>query len=269
MEDFGQKTWQNIEALRKKRPLIHHITNMVVMNTTANATLAIGASPVMAHSPDEVEEMVSFAGALVLNIGTPTRELVQSMIKAGQRANQLSIPVVLDPVGVGATSLRTAEALKILEEVKVKVIRGNPAEILSLGGERGSIKGVESFQEAIEAVEAAISLATKLSTTLAVTGKEDFVTDGNRSLWVANGHPLMKLVTGTGCIATTVIAAFATIDPDLLSAAATALGYFGLAGEKGAQRSGSPGSFQVALFDALYDLTEEELRKGIRIGEHR
>lgn len=269
MEDFAQKTWQNIEALRKKRPLIHHITNMVVMNTTANATLAIGASPVMAHSPDEVEEMVSFAGALVLNIGTLTRDLVQSMIKAGQRANQLSIPVIFDPVGAGATSLRTSEALRILEKVKMQVIRGNPAEILSLGGEKGHIKGVESFQETIEAVEVATLLAAKLGTTLAVTGKEDFVTNGNRSVWVSNGHPLMKQVTGTGCIATTVVAAFTTVDPDPLSAAATALGYFGLAGEKSAQRSGSPGSFQVALFDALYDLAEEEVRKGIRIREHQ
>lgn len=269
MEDHARKTWQNIEALRQKRPLIHHITNLVVMNTTANATLAIGASPVMAHSPDEVEEMVSLAGALVLNIGTLTREWVHSMIKAGQRANQLSIPVILDPVGAGATSLRTTQALRILEEVKVEIIRGNPAEVLSLSGERGAIKGVESFQEAVEAVKAATSLAAKLKTTLAVTGREDFVTDGKRSVWVSNGHPLMKMVTGTGCIAATVVAAFATVDTDPLSAAATALGYFGLAGEKAAQRSSSPGSFQVALFDSLYDLTESEVRKGIRIREHR
>jgi len=269
MEDFARKACQNIEALRKKRPLIHHITNMVVMNTTANATLAIGASPVMAHSPNEVEEMVSFAGALVLNIGTLTRELVQSMIIAGQRANKLSIPVILDPVGAGATSLRTAEALRILEKVKVEIIRGNAAEVLSLGGEKGAIKGVESFQEAVEAVEVATSLAAKLRITLAVTGREDFVTDGKRSVWVSNGHPLMKLVTGTGCIATTVVAAFTTVDPDPLSAAATALGYFGLAGEKGARKSGSPGSFQVALFDALYDLTKREVIAGIRIRAHR
>lgn len=269
MENFAQRTWHNIEALRKKRPLIHHITNMVVMNTTANATLAIGASPVMAHSPDEVEEMVNFAGALVLNIGTLTRELVDSMIKAGQKANQLSIPVILDPVGAGATSLRTAEALRILKKIKVEIIRGNPAEVLSLGGEKGAIKGVDSFQEAGEAMEAATSLATKLRVTLAVTGREDFVTNGKRSVWVSNGHPLMKLVTGTGCIATTVVAAFATVDPDPLYAASTALGYFGLAGEKGAQKASSPGSFQVALFDALYDLTEVEVREGIKIREHR
>ena len=145
MEDLSSKAAENLDAVRKNKPLIHNITNFVVMNYTANALLAMGASPVMAHAPNEVEQMVSFAGALVLNIGTLTDEWIDSMIIAGKKAATLKIPIILDPVGSGATSFRTDSAKKIINETKVSVIRGNASEILSLKNSASKTKGVDSI----------------------------------------------------------------------------------------------------------------------------
>nr|HID60071.1 hydroxyethylthiazole kinase [Desulfobacterales bacterium] len=267
MGGLSDRAVRNLSILREKRPLIHNITNFVVMNYTANALLAMGASPVMAHAENEVEEMVSFAGALVLNIGTLTEDWVDSMIKAGKKASELGIPVVLDPVGSGATSLRTNSAKKITEETDVSVIRGNASEILSLRNAQSKTKGVDSIHTVEEAAESAKILANELGTTLAITGPTDLITDGSRVIEVSNGHPLMRYVTGTGCTATVTIGAFLAIDDDPVTATATALAFFGLAGEVAGERASAPGSFMIELLDALYTITPERLGIGCKIRE--
>ena len=265
MSDLAVKCAENLEKIRLKKPLIHNITNLVVTNFTANVLLAAGASPVMAHAENEVEEMVGYAGALVLNIGTLTDAVVESMLKAGRRASDLGTPIVLDPVGAGATRLRTGAARKILAETRVSIVRGNASEILSLQDEGSKSKGVDSLHSVSEAEDSAIALAGELGTVLAITGPVDFVTDGVRVIRVRNGHSLMPVVTGTGCAATAIIGAFAAVDPDLLSAAATGLAYFGLAGEKAGQNAEGPGSFMISLLDALYQLTAYDLKAECRL----
>lgn len=262
---LGEKAAVNLKRLRAKKPLIHNITNYVVMNVTANALLACGASPVMAHAQGEVEEMVSFAGALVLNIGTLTPYWVDSMLIAGKRANELNVPIILDPVGSGATKLRTESAKRLMEELFISVVRGNASEVLSLAHEGSRTKGVDAMHSVDEAAETATELARELHTTLAITGPLDLVTDGERTYRVSNGHELMGYVTGTGCTASVIIGAFLAVDNDAAAAAATALAYFGLAGEKAAANAKAPGGFQVALLDALFTIDEEQLGQGARI----
>jgi hydroxyethylthiazole kinase len=263
--ELAKKASNNLKTLRGKNPLIHNITNFVVMNYTANALLACGASPVMAHAAEEVEEMVSFAGALVLNIGTLTPQWIDSMLKAGKRANELNIPVVLDPVGSGATKLRTASAKRLIDELDIGVVRGNASEVLSLAHEDSLTKGVDAVHSVDEAADAAIQLARELDTTIAITGEVDLVTYGGRILMVHNGHPLMGSVTGTGCTATAIIGAFLAVDREPVVATTTALAYFGLAGEKGAIETKGPGSFQMAILDALYTIDEKQMEEGVRI----
>jgi hydroxyethylthiazole kinase len=266
-QDMAQKAAENLRRVREKRPLVHNITNYVVMNFTANALLACGASPVMAHAAEEVEEMVSLAAALVLNIGTLSPSWVEAMRRAGKRANAMHVPVILDPVGAGATRLRTDSAKRLIEEVSIQVIRGNASEILSLAGKKSgsSTKGVDSVHTVDQVAETVIGLSKELGTTLAVTGAVDLITDGERVCRVMNGHEMMSHVTGTGCAATVMIGAFLAVCPDHLEAATTGLSYFGLAGEKAAAKAFGPGSFQIALLDALYEMKEEELRLGARI----
>jgi hydroxyethylthiazole kinase len=254
-------------SLAEKKPLIHNITNYVVMNYTANALLAMGASPVMAHAQNEVEDMVSFAGALVLNIGTLTDDWVAAMIMAGTKASAQGTPIILDPVGSGATALRTNSAKKIIAATRVSVIRGNASEILSLRHEDTKTKGVDSVHGVDEAAATAKILAQELNTTLAITGPVDLVTDGRRVVRVSNGHPLMGFVTGTGGTATATIGAFLAVDDDPLSAAATALAYFGLAGEVAGQKASAPGSFMIQMLDALYTITPAMLKDGCKIEE--
>ena len=265
MERLTEKAAENLSTLRKAKPLIHNITNFVVMNYTANALLAMGASPVMAHAEGEVEEMVSYAGALVLNIGTLTDTWVAAMIKAGKKANAIDTPVVLDPVGSGATALRTASAKRIIEEITIRVIRGNASEILSLRHTDSKTKGVDAMHSVDEAADTGRVLAGELESTLAITGPVDLITDGKRVVRVGNGHPLMGYVTGTGCTASAAIGAFSAVDPDPLSATASALAFFGLAGEVAAEKANAPGSFMIALIDALYTITPEALRDGCKI----
>jgi len=265
MKNLSEKAAQNLDAVRKNKPLIHNITNFVVMNYTANALLAMGASPVMAHAPNEVEQMVSFAGALVLNIGTLTDEWIDSMIIAGKKAATLKIPIILDPVGSGATSFRTDSAKKIINETEVSVIRGNASEILSIKNSDSKTKGVDSTHSVEDASNTAKMLAGELQTTLAITGPVDLITDGNHTVHVSNGHPLMACVTGTGCTATAVIGAFLAVDNDPFSAAATALAFFGLAGEVAGEKAQAPGSFMIKMLDALYTITPEKLKAGCKI----
>jgi len=269
MVQLADQAAQNLEAVRRKKPLIHNITNYVVMNTTANALLSMGASPVMAHAVDEVEEMVAFAGALVLNIGTLSDSWVTAMMAAGRRATALKTPIVLDPVGAGATGLRTRTAKEIIAGMDVTVIRGNASEILALRDADSRTKGVDAVHAVDDAAETAKLLAHELGTTLAITGATDLVTDGKQVLRIENGHPLMACVTGTGCTATTITGAFLAVDGDPVSAAATALAYFGLAGEVAAEKAKAPGSFMVALLDALYTITPEVLSSRARISVER
>ena len=264
-EKLARKAVDNLNNIRKKKPLVHNITNYVVMNSTANALLACGASPVMAHAQEEVQEMVCLAGALVLNIGTLTPYWIDSMLMAGKRANEMNVPIILDPVGSGATNLRTQAAKKLIDNLSIQVVRGNASEVLSLAHEGSRTKGVDTIHSVDEAADAAIVLARELDTTLAITGEVDLITDGVRVYMVYNGHELMGYVTGTGCTATALIGAFLAVDPDAVEAASTALAYFGLAGEKGAENAKAPGSFQVALLDALFSIDEEALQKGAKI----
>ena len=264
---MAQKAAERLRWVRERRPLVHNITNFVVMNFTANALLACGASPVMAHAAEEVEEMVSLAQALVLNIGTLSPPWIEAMLKAGKRANALHVPVILDPVGAGATRLRTDSARYLIEGLSIHVIRGNASEILSLAGEKSGTrtKGVDSVHTVDQVAETAGVLAKELRTTLAITGAVDLITDGERVCRVMNGHEMMGQVTGTGCTATVMIGAFLAVGPDPLEAATTGLSYFGLAGEKAAAKASGPGSFQIALLDALQEMKEEDLRRGAKI----
>lgn len=265
MRDTTEAACEVIARVRSQRPLIHHISNFVVMNTTANITLCMGALPVMANAPLEVEEMVSAASALLLNLGTLWPEQVEAMLLAGRRANQRGIPIVLDPVGAGATRLRTESAHRLLKELSIAVVRGNLAEIAALAGMEARIRGVESVGSAGDAALVACQFAKKFECVAAVTGPIDVVTDGARFLRIANGHPMMATVTGTGCMATSVVATCAAVENDAVIATASALAAYGLAGEVAAGRAQGPGTFQVHLFDALAGLTEHALRAGMRI----
>jgi hydroxyethylthiazole kinase len=258
---------ETLRELRERKPLVHQITNYVVMNETANATLAIGALPVMAHAIEEVEEMASVAGALILNIGTLSSHWIDAMLVAGKAANRAGAPVVLDPVGVGATTLRTETAKRILDEVDVAVVRGNPAETAALAGIEAEIRGVESLGAAAEGAELARAAARRLGTVASVTGAIDYVSDGERTLAVANGDPLLASITGSGCMSSALTGCFVAIDPDPLEGAAAALAAFGVAGEDAAKDARGPGTFHANLYDALYNLTPASLDERARISE--
>jgi len=263
--DLREKCIAILRRIKAHRPLVHHITNLVVTNDNANTMLAVGALPVMAYAEEEVEEMVAAAQALVINIGTLTREVVKSAILAGKRANTLGIPVVFDPVGVGATSFRTSSAQTILQEVKVAVVRGNASEVTALLGRKAPIRGVESFDEVPEVAHLAEEAAKHFGTTVAVTGKVDFVSDGERVTRIENGDILLTRVTGTGCMATSLCGACVAVEEDALLAASAALGFLGVCAEIAALSSHGPGSFRYRLFDAMYSLSEKEFRQRLRI----
>ena len=257
---------ETLRVLRERKPLVHQITNYVVMNETANATLALGALPVMAHAREEVEEMAALAGALVLNIGTLSPHWVEAMLLAGRAANANGVPVVLDPVGAGATRYRTETAKQILAEVDVAVLRGNQGEIATLVGVDAEVRGVESIATGADAAELAAAAARNLGLVASVTGPVDHVSDGERVLAVANGHELLASVTGTGCMSSAITGCFLATKPDApLEAATEALAAFGVAGEDAARDAKGPGSFHVGLYDALAALDPETLDGRTRI----
>jgi hydroxyethylthiazole kinase len=258
----------SLRLVRERKPLVHQITNYVVMNETANATLALGALPVMAHAPQEVEEMVGLAGALVLNIGTLSDHWIDAMLAAGRAASARGTPVVLDPVGAGATRYRTETARRILDEVDVSVVRGNAGEIATLVGVEAEVRGVESIAAGVEPAELARAAGRTLGRVVSVTGPVDHVSDGDRVLAVANGHALLAAVSGTGCMSTAVTGCFLAVRPDApLDAGAEALAAFGVAGEDAAVDARGPGSFHAGLYDALYNLDPGELDARARISE--
>jgi hydroxyethylthiazole kinase len=257
-----------LRELREQRLLVHQITNYVVMNETANATLALGALPVMAHAREEVGEMVGLASALVLNIGTLSEDWIEAMLLAGRAASERGIPVVLDPVGAGATAYRTDTARRILDEVRVTVLRGNPGEVATLVGADAEVRGVESIASGLGAAELAQEAAQQLRIVASVTGPVDHVSDGERVLAVANGHPLLASVTGTGCISSALTGCFLAAKPhEPVEAAAEALAALGVAAEDAARAAGGPGTFHTLLYDALASLDPATLDGRARITE--
>jgi hydroxyethylthiazole kinase len=242
---------ESLRRLRERKPLVHQLTNYVVMNETANATLALGALPVMAHAREEVEEMVGLAGALVINIGTLSPHWVEAMLAAGVAANERGVPVVLDPVGAGATRYRTETAKSILDRVDVAVLRGNAGEVATLVGIDAEVRGVESVGVGGDPAELARMAARSLGVVASVTGPVDHVSDGERVLAVANGHPLLAAITGTGCMSSAITGCFLAVADSPLEAAAEALVAFGVAGEDAARGAKGPGTFHVNLYDAL------------------
>jgi hydroxyethylthiazole kinase len=268
MTNWPHRTYEILQQLREKQPMVHHLTNDVVTNLTANITLCLGAAPVMAPARSEVEQMVGFAGALVLNIGTLNEPLIESMIAAGRKANELDIPVVLDPVGAGATTLRTDSALQILDRVKLTVLRGNAGELLTLAGAGGKVRGVDSMQGIEGQTQAVAEFAKAQGCVMAVTGPVDLITDGEQTLRVKNGHALMGRVTGTGCGATTAIACFVAAAKEApLEATTAALAAYGFAAEQAAQVAKGPGTFVPHFLDGLANLEESPLVGGVKIAE--
>ncbi|HUZ82364.1 MAG TPA: hydroxyethylthiazole kinase [Gaiellaceae bacterium] len=255
-----------MRRLREAKPLVHQIANYVVMNETANATLALGALPVMAHAEEEVEEMVAIAGALVLNIGTLSPHWVDAMLLAGRAANGHGIPVVLDPVGAGATSYRTETAKRILDEVQVTVLRGNAGEVATLVGVDAEVRGVESIGAGGDPANLARTAGAQLGLVASVTGPIDHVSDGTSVVAIGNGDPLMASITGTGCMSSALTGCFLAVNRDRpLEAAAEALVAFGVAGEDAARDAKGPGSFHVALYDALAALDPATLDERSRV----
>jgi hydroxyethylthiazole kinase len=249
-----------LAQIRERKPLVHQITNYVVMNETANATLAVGALPVMAHAGEEVEEMARLASALVLNIGTLSEHWVEAMLLAAGAANARGIPVVLDPVGAGATEYRTRTARRILDAVDVTVVRGNYGEVATLVGQSAEVRGVVSIGGDGDPGELAREAARRLGIVASVTGPVDHVSDGKRLLRVANGHELLGAVTGTGCMSSAMTGCFLAAKPDEpLEAAAEALAAFGVAAEDAAEAARGPGSFHAALYDGLWNLDPDGL----------
>jgi hydroxyethylthiazole kinase len=260
------KAFQDLfKRVREKRPLVYHITNYVTVNDCANITLCAGGAPVMADALAEVEEMAAIAGALVLNIGTLNPAQVESMILAGKMANDRKIPVILDPVGAGATRLRTDSARQLLDELEITILKGNAGEIGVIAGAEANVRGVDSDGVTGDPILIARDLAKALGITVAVSGATDIVTDGRRVVLVGNGHPMMGTISGTGCMAASVIGTFAAESKDAVLASAAALAAFGLAGEMAAAGTRGPYSFKTALFDALAALTPEDLVSGANV----
>jgi hydroxyethylthiazole kinase len=257
--------WQDVKSIQERAPLVHNITNYVVMNSTANALLAVGASPVMAHAEEEVEEMANLAQAVVLNIGTLSEPWVRAMVRAGVVARSRGIPLVLDPVGAGATRLRTNTARRLLEACAPTIVRGNASEIQALGSGGGATKGVDSTEAPEQALEAALSLSQTYGCVVSMSGPIDLIIHGEKVARVANGHPMMTRVTGMGCTASALTGAFAAVNPNAFLAACHAMVFTGVVGEMVAEHAAGTGSFQVAFLDTLGSVSAEELARRARL----
>lgn len=254
-----------LERVRQRKPVVHHLTNWVTIYDCAQVVKTLGASPVMAHAIEEVEDMTRIASALVLNIGTLTVGFVEAMKAAARSANRQVIPVVLDVCGAGATRLRDQMCRDLLASARIDVIKGNASEIARVCGEKIITRGVDAAEVAGDMVLLARNLAQRREATVVVTGKVDIITDGKRTWLVRNGHPMMTAVVGTGCMSASVIGAFAGVEPDLGLAAASALTCYGLAGELAAEAATGPASFKARLFDCLYSLERETVTKRQRV----
>jgi len=257
--------WEDVEKIRQTVPLVHNITNYVVMNNTANALLALGASPIMAHAIEEVEDLVNISAALVINIGTLSGSWVAAMQKAMLKAQELNKPIVLDPVGAGATPYRTATIQKFLATIHPTVIRGNASEITAILGEDAKTKGVDSHQIPELAVDAAKALAKSCQCTVVISGAKDFIVNAAEILKIENGQALMTKVTGMGCTATALIGAFLAVNSDSLMAAVHAMAVMGITGEIAAEKAAGPGSLQMHFLDALHNLQINDIESRLKL----
>lgn len=253
--------YDNLSKLRKIKPLVHHITNWVTIYDCANILKVFGASPVMAHAPQEAAQMAGFSGALVLNIGTLTVDLVDSMKLAADAANLKNIPVILDVCGAGATKLRNDKCFELLNKVKIDVIKGNPSEVAFIAGEEVKTKGVDSGEVNKNLSEIAVGLAKKQNCIVVITGKTDVVSDGIKIYLISNGDEIMANVVGTGCMATSVIGGFCAVNPDLAQACANGLVCYEIAAQLAAKKSIGPGTFKENLFDSVFALNEKQVKK--------
>lgn len=255
----ANQVWDLVEQIHEKSPLVHNITNYVVMNSTANALLAIGASPVMAHAEEEIVDMIKISSALVINIGTLSSRWIGSMKSAVVAASLKGIPIVLDPVGAGATKFRTQTCLELINLAKPAVIRGNASEIMALVNAEVQTKGVDSTQSSESALEAANALANRYHCVVSVSGVVDLITNGKEVIKVQNGDAMMPKVTGLGCTATALTGAFVAVCNDSLEAAAAAMYVMGICGELAAEKAAGPGTLQLHLIDAFYNLNKEQV----------
>ena len=258
--------WKHIQSVKNQSPLIHNITNYVVMNNTANALLAVGASPVMAHAKAEIKDMVAIAGALLVNIGTLDEYWSEAMLIAAETAHRLHIPWVLDPVGAGATPYRN-EILPQLLRYHPTVIRGNASEVLALSNSNASTtKGVDSTALSMDAVQTARELVEQYGSVVCISGETDVILDDRkRTISIKNGHPMMTKVTGLGCSASALIAAFVSSVEDKTEATTAAMALLGIAGELSEKQSSGPGSLQMNIIDKLYSITEPEFNKYLKV----
>lgn len=258
---------RDCDAIRTQNPLIHCITNYVAMKFNADALLAVGASPLMSFRLEEMRDVAALSGALYVNIGCPDRELVEAAEIAVGAAVERGRPWVLDPVGAGATPLRTEIALKLIRDGHPSVIRGNASEIMALDGRKDVItRGVDSGVASEMAVESACRLASDCGSVVAVSGATDYITDGHQILTVENGSPLMRRVSGTGCTVSALCAAFAAVDRDCLTAAWNAMAVMAVAGERAALRYRGTGTLQTDILDELSVCNAHEFASGIRGG---
>lgn len=252
--------WAVREAVREKNPLVYNITNTVVTNFTANVLLAAGASPIMSEGAAEAEDLARICSVLVLNIGTLHTRQIGYCLKAGEYANKFQKPVVLDPVGVGATAYRNITAGQILQDVRLALIRGNYGEIGFIAGAAGQVKGVDSAESGLD-LTAVKKMAQEYSTLVAATGATDYLTDGQMVMTNAAGHELLQLVTGTGCALTSLTGAFLAVADEPRLGVLAALAFYGAAAQKAAANSKGPGSFMPKFLDALYNLSYKEFKK--------
>jgi hydroxyethylthiazole kinase len=258
-----------LQEVRRVRPLVHHITNVVTTSDCANATLFAGGLPVMANSPEEAEEMVGLAQALVLNIGTLHEEQIEAMLRAGRRANELLVPIVMDPVGAGATGYRTETALRLLRELKITVVKGNAGEVATLAGVKAEVRGVESGEVA-EVRAAASALAERFDVVVAVTGGTDIVVSPVAQVpkpavspvaEVRGGSPRMKTFVGSGCVAASLIGCFVGACPDRpFEATVAALTFYRKAAERAAAHTpAGPLSYRELVYEQLALIRPEDL----------
>jgi hydroxyethylthiazole kinase len=265
MKITATEIYQSIENVRHKAPVVHNITNYVVMNNTANALLALGASPVMAHAPEEVEEMVNIASALVINIGTLSERWIASMFKAAAQARKNGIPIILDPVGAGATSYRTQTARELIAEEPPAIIRGNASEIMALFDDKTKTKGVDSVASSDNAIATAQKLSETYNCVICISGPVDYIVEGKKIIKVLNGHPQMTKVTGLGCTASALCGAFAAVEKISFTATAKAMAVMGIAGEMAAEKAEGPGSLQMHFLDNLYNLSATVIAQRLKI----
>jgi hydroxyethylthiazole kinase len=250
-----------LQAVREKRPLVHHITNWVTIFDCAQIVKSFGASPVMAHAPEEAAAMTAIASALVLNIGTLTSDVIESMKISAAAANRKGIPVVFDVCGAGATAFRDEKAMEIIEGARVAVIKGNASEIARIAGQTASTKGVDAGEVSADLREIARTLSSQRSCTVVITGAEDIVAGEGKLFLVRNGHPMMANLVGTGCMAASTIGTFVGARPDQLpQAAAAGLACYEIAAEQAVKKSDGPSSFRQQLFDCVFRLDEKQVR---------